>query len=56
MKVKRFPNLHDESLKEIFDSGFFDLISSQWSTCGLKECSKQCGSFDKLREQFVEKK
>jgi len=56
MKVKRFPNLHDESLKEIFDSGFFDLISSQWTTCGLKECSKQCGSFDKLREQFVEKK
>ena len=56
MKIKRFPNLHNESLKEIFDSGFFDLISSQWSTCGLKECSKQCGSFDKLREQFVEKK
>ena len=54
-KIKRFPNLHDGSLREIFDSGFFRDISGCWTTTGLKECSKQCGSFDKLNSQFVEK-
>ena len=54
-KIKRFPNLHDASLREIFDSGFFSTISNCWTTTGLKECSKQCGTFDKLNEQFVQK-
>ena len=54
-KIKRFPNLHNTSLREIFDSGFFRDISGCWTTTGLKECSKQCGSFDKLNSQFVEK-
>jgi len=52
IKIQKFPNLHISSLKEIFDSGVFTKIENTWSTCGLKECSKQCGSFDKLNEQF----
>ncbi len=51
-KVKKFPNLHNTSLREIFDSGFFSTISGCWTTTGLKECSKQCGTFDKLNKQF----
>jgi MoaA/NifB/PqqE/SkfB family radical SAM enzyme len=54
-KIGHWPNLNKQSLTEIFDSGYFDLISSCWSKNGLKECSKQCGSFDKLNEQFVER-
>lgn len=53
-KISRFPNLNRETLKEIFDSGFFSKIETQWGTVGLKECTKQCGSFDKLGAQFVE--
>jgi len=53
-KISKFPNLHRETLKEIFDNGFFSKIETQWSTVGLKECTKQCGSFDKLGAQFVE--
>ena len=39
-------------MKDIFASGYFDPIAGCWNTTGLKECSKQCGSFDKLNEQF----
>lgn len=53
-KISEFPNLHRETLKEIFDGGFFSKIEAQWGTVGLKECTKQCGSFDKLGVQFVE--
>jgi MoaA/NifB/PqqE/SkfB family radical SAM enzyme len=53
-KISEFPNLHRKTLKEIFDSGFFSKIEAQWGTVGLKECTKQCGSFDKLGVQFVE--
>mgnify|MGYP005674295049 CR=1 FL=1 len=55
IKVGRYPNLHDESLEDVFNSGYFTKISNCWNTTGLKECSKQCGSFDKLNEQFVER-
>jgi MoaA/NifB/PqqE/SkfB family radical SAM enzyme len=54
-KIKIWPNLNDTSLKSIFASGYFDLIAGCWNSTGLKECSKQCGSFDKLNEQFVER-
>ena len=54
-KVNTIPNLQKQSLKEIFDSGFFNKISSCWTTTGLKECSRQCGTFDKLNEQFIER-
>ncbi len=53
-KIKKFPNLHKTSLRGIFDSEFFSTISGCWSTTGLKECSRQCGSFDKLNEQFAQ--
>ena len=51
--INDVPNLYKQSLEEIFDSGYFDKIASTWNTkdC-LKECSKQCGKFDKLGEQF----
>jgi len=52
-KISEFPNLHRKTLKEIFDNGFFSKIEAQWSSAGLKECTKQCGSFDKLGVQFV---
>lgn len=51
-KIGVIPNLNTMSLRGIFDSGFFDKIASTWSDDPLKECSKQCGSFDKLNEQF----
>ena len=52
IKIKEYPNLHKYSFAEIFNNGFFNKISSCWNSTGLKECSKQCGSFDKLNAQF----
>lgn len=52
IKINQMPNLYKNSLKEIFNSDYFNKIKNTWNTCGLKECSKQCGSFDKLGEQF----
>ena len=51
-KIGVIPNLNTMSLKDIFDSGFFNKISNTWDNDPLMECSKQCGSFDKLNEQF----
>lgn len=51
-KIDWYPNLKNCSLKEIFNSGYFKKIEGCWTTSGLKECGKQCGSFDKLNEQF----
>jgi MoaA/NifB/PqqE/SkfB family radical SAM enzyme len=53
-KIGVFPNLNNTSLENIFDSNFFNDIERTWTTDCLKECSKQCGSFDKLRAQFNE--
>lgn len=50
-----WPSLHEQTIKEIFDSGYFEKVEAAWSTCGLKICSKQCGSFDRLNEQWVER-
>lgn len=52
-KIDIFPNLNKNTLEEIFQTGYFNKISNCWSTTGLKECSKQCGSFDRLREQYI---
>ena len=43
------------TIQDIFDSGYFDKIEQAWSTCGLKACSKQCGSFDRMNAQWVER-
>ena len=51
-KIGVFYNLKNNSLEEIFNSGYFKSIADTWSTCSLKECSKQCGSFNKFGEQF----
>ena len=48
-----WPNLNEHTLAEIFNSGYFEQIEESWSTCGIKECTKQCGAFDKLGEQFA---
>lgn len=53
-KIGMFPNLFKNTMKEVFDSGYFDSIESKWTDCGLRECSKQCGSFNKQREQYVQ--
>jgi hypothetical protein len=47
-----WPDLNKQTLTEIFDSGYFSQIEDSWSTCGIKECTKQCGTFDKLGAQF----
>ena len=51
-KIGWFPNLNNVSLQAIFDSNFFNDIEKTWSNNCLAECSKQCGSFDKLGAQF----
>jgi MoaA/NifB/PqqE/SkfB family radical SAM enzyme len=51
LRVKEFPNLHEKSLADIFESGFFDHVEAQWPR-KLDDCAKQCGSFDKAGEQF----
>ena len=51
-KIKIWPNLNDTSLKDIFASNYFDLIALYWDGPGLKECSKQCGSFDQQHHTF----
>jgi MoaA/NifB/PqqE/SkfB family radical SAM enzyme len=48
-----FPNLNTNSMKEIFDSGYFKRIEDAWAVKPLIECSKQCGKFDKLGSQFA---
>jgi MoaA/NifB/PqqE/SkfB family radical SAM enzyme len=52
-KIGVFPNLNKNSLKEIFESGFFEDIKNTWEGNCLRECAKQCGSFNKLKEQYT---
>jgi MoaA/NifB/PqqE/SkfB family radical SAM enzyme len=51
--VGKFPNLNNNTLEEIFGSGYFKQIEDTWAVNPLIECSKQCGKFDKLGAQFV---
>lgn len=50
--IGEFPNLNDQTLEEIFQSGYFDKIEATWQDTPLKECARQCGSFDRMREQY----
>jgi MoaA/NifB/PqqE/SkfB family radical SAM enzyme len=52
-RIGEFPNLFNNTLEEIFDSGFFNRIAETWNDNPLAECSKQCGNFDKCGAQFV---
>jgi MoaA/NifB/PqqE/SkfB family radical SAM enzyme len=51
-RIGTFPSLHNASLNEIFESGYFETIENTWLDKPLQECSKQCGIFDKLGAQF----
>jgi MoaA/NifB/PqqE/SkfB family radical SAM enzyme len=51
-KIGVYPNLHANTLKEIFSSGYFNTISDTWNNTPLKECSRQCGKVDRFNEQF----
>jgi hypothetical protein len=52
-KINLLPSLRTQSFEEIFNSNYFNLIEDTWNTDPLKECDRQCGSFNKLGEQFV---
>ena len=52
-EIGTFPNLNNNSLTSIFESGFFNKIEATWENNPLAECSKQCGNFDKSGAQFV---
>ena len=51
-RIGTFPNLHSSTLTEIFNSTIFNDIEKSWKNKPLQECSKQCGTFDKLGAQF----
>ena len=55
-KDKGFYNLSlkDHTLKEIFDSGYFDKVEETWTDTPLRKCSKECGKINKFKEQFDE--
>jgi MoaA/NifB/PqqE/SkfB family radical SAM enzyme len=50
--IRDFPNLKQQSLEEIFKSGYFNRIKETWTNSPLNECARQCGVFDRLREQY----
>ena len=51
--IGELPNLNKKTLKGIFESGFFDRIANTWEDKPLMECSRQCGTFDKLGAQYI---
>jgi sulfatase maturation enzyme AslB (radical SAM superfamily) len=51
--VGTIPNLNTQSLEDIFNSHYFEDIQQTWGSTIATECTKQCGSFDKLGAQFV---
>jgi len=52
-KIGEFPNLHEQTLQDVFDSGYFNKIEETWNGNPLYECAKQCGKFDKSGSQFT---
>lgn len=42
-KINMYPNLHKQTLKEIFDSLYFRKIQRTWENESLLICSKACG-------------
>jgi sulfatase maturation enzyme AslB (radical SAM superfamily) len=47
------PNLNENSLNAIFESNYFNRVEETWNNKPLYACTKQCGSFNKLEEQFI---
>lgn len=52
-RINMLPSLKTQSFEEIFNSNYFNSIADTWNNTPLKECAKQCGTFDKLRAQYV---
>jgi MoaA/NifB/PqqE/SkfB family radical SAM enzyme len=46
------PNLHINSLSDIFNLDYFSKIKNFWKCDPLRECSKQCGTFKKFEAQY----
>jgi sulfatase maturation enzyme AslB (radical SAM superfamily) len=51
-KITEIKHLQNDSLQQIFDSGYFKKIQDDWSCNPLRECKKQCGEVDRFNEQF----
>ena len=51
-RINEFPNLNETTLIDIFNSRYFDKIAETWNSNPLIECSRQCGNYDQLIEQF----
>jgi MoaA/NifB/PqqE/SkfB family radical SAM enzyme len=51
-RIGSAPNLYNSSLREIFNSNYFNSIQDTWGCDPLKECAKQCGSFKKFEAQY----
>ena len=51
-KIGEFPSLTEQTLEEIFESGYFNKIAKTWDSNPVFECARQCGNFDKLGAQF----
>lgn len=51
-RIDQLPSLKNQTLAEIFNSSYFDKIAETWNNTPLRECSRQCGTFDKTFEQF----
>lgn len=53
-KINIKPNLHRQTLKEIFDSLYFRKIQSTWSKDPLTVCSRTCGKKEKSWKKTTE--
>lgn len=51
--IGEFHNLNNNTMSDIFEGGYFEKIEATWDHQPLQECSRQCGKFDRLGEQFV---
>ena len=51
-QIKVFPNLHKNSLEDMFTSTYFKDIENTWDNSCLTVCKRQCGKFDRLGAQF----
>jgi len=52
-RIGVYPNLNQTTISEIFNSNYFEKIASTWLDKPLIQCSDQCGTVDRLGEQFA---
>lgn len=53
-KIGTLPNLNHLTVRQVFDSGYFNSIADTWSNNPLLGCVAQCGNVDVLGFQFDE--